>query len=160
MEEGKLEVKEGLHKIEEPEQGKEKKEKTDKEPEVMEPGKKSDNAGEKPPKKIRWVHINPRYMSICRYALFVIFSAILLYIIVSHWGQTIGFLKNMIHVLTPFLIGVLIAYFINPLVDRIDWLMQKKAAKGKLPRVTKILSMIIAYVIVLGFIVVSFLSVP
>lgn len=110
-------------------------------------------------KKIRWFQINHKYMSICRYAIFVIFCAILLYIIVSHWGQTISFLKNMLQVLTPFLIGVLIAYFLNPLVNRIDGLFQKRIVKGKAPRLTKILSMILAYVIVLGFIIIAFVFV-
>ena len=110
-------------------------------------------------KRIRWIRINHKYMSICRYALFVICCSILLYIVVSHWGQTLGFLKNLIHVLTPFLIGVLIAYFLNPLVNRIDGLLQGRLAKGKVPRVTKIVSMILAYVIVLGFIVVAFVFV-
>jgi len=110
-------------------------------------------------KKIRWIQINHKYMSVCRYALFVIFSAILLYIVVSHWGQTIAFLKNMIHVLTPFLIGVLIAYFLTPLVARIDGLLQTKVAKGKVPRLTRIFSIIMAYVVVLGFIVVAFVFV-
>lgn len=109
--------------------------------------------------KIRWIRINHKYMSICRYALFVICCSILLYIVVSHWGQTLGFVKNLLHVLTPFLIGVLIAYFLNPLVNRIDGLLQGRLAKGKIPKVTKILSMILAYVIVLGFIVVAFVFV-
>ncbi len=115
--------------------------------------------GENAEKRIRWFHINHKYMSICRYALFVIFSAILLYIITSHGGQTIAFLKNMIHVLTPFLIGVLIAYFLNPLVARIDGLLQKRVARGRLPRVTLILSIVMAYVIVLGFIILAFVFV-
>ncbi len=110
-------------------------------------------------KRIRWFRINQKYMSICRYALFVIFSGILLYIIASHGGQTIAFLKNMIHVLTPFLIGVLIAYFLNPLVARIDGLLQKRVAKGRVPRVTVILSIVMAYVIVLGFIIAAFVFV-
>ncbi len=110
-------------------------------------------------KRIRWFRINHKYMSICRYALFVIFSAILLYIMVSHGGQTIAFLKNMIHVLTPFLVGVLIAYFLNPLVARIDGLLQKRIAKGKLPRVTVMISIFMAYVIVLGFIILAFVFV-
>lgn len=110
-------------------------------------------------KGIRWIHINHKYMSICRYALFVIFSAILLYIIVSNWGHTTDFLKNMIHVLTPFLIGVLIAYFLNPLVTKIDGLIQNKATKGKYPKLTKVISIIVAYIIVIGFIVAAFVFV-
>ena len=119
----------------------------------------SDTKGEGGEKRIRWFHINHKYMSICRYALFVIFSAIMLYIIASHGTQTIAFLKNMIQVLTPFLIGVLIAYFLNPLVARIDGLLQKRVAKGRVPKLTVILSIVMAYVIVLGFIVLAFVFV-
>lgn len=119
----------------------------------------SDREEQSEHKKIHWFQINHKYMSVCRYAIFVIFCAILLYIIVSHWGQTTVFLKNMIHVLTPFLIGVLIAYFLNPLVAKIDGLLQKRVTRGNFPKITQIISMFLAYVIVLGFIIVAFVFV-
>ena len=37
-------------------------------------------------KKIRWITINEKYMSVCRYVLFVLFIAIVVYMLVSHWS--------------------------------------------------------------------------
>lgn len=71
-------------------------------------------------KPVHWLQINSKYMSICRYALFVIVASILIYILVSHWGETKAFISNLFGVLSPFFIGALAAYFLIPLVERIQ----------------------------------------
>lgn len=109
--------------------------------------------------KIRWISLNHRYMSICRYALFVIFAAVIIYMVMSHWKDTVGAVANLFHILTPFLLGVLIAYFLNPLVKRIDGCFRKWITKEKYPKVTRVVAMILSYVIVLGFIAVAFVFV-
>lgn len=114
---------------------------------------------QKEKKPIHWLHINQKYMSVCRYALFVIVAAIVIYIIISHWGETTKFIANLINVLSPFLIGVLMAYFLIPLVDKIQWLFRKFLTKGKYEKVVKSVSILIAYVVVLGFIAVAFVFV-
>ncbi|MCD7826298.1 MAG: AI-2E family transporter [Clostridiaceae bacterium] len=107
-------------------------------------------------KKIHWFHLNAKYMSVCRYTIFVIFAAILLYMLISHWHQTTAFVRGFFGVLTPFLIGVLIAYFLSPLTSLIEKGIQKTIAKGKKRKLVFILSMIFSYVIVLGFITIAF----
>lgn len=110
-------------------------------------------------KKIQWFHINRKYLSICRYALFVIIAAIIIYIVISHWSETTTFVANFIDVLSPFLIGVLIAYFLIPLVARIQGILQKYVTKGRYEKITKVVSILISYVVVLGFIAVAFVFV-
>lgn len=120
--------------------------------------KGKEQAGEKKG-TIRWIHINQKYMSICRYALFVIFVASIIYILISHWGETMKFISNLFGVLSPFLIGVLAAYFLIPLVDRIQGLLDKLIAKGKHQKLTKSISILIAYILVIGFIAIAFVFV-
>lgn len=110
-------------------------------------------------KPIRWIRINKKYLSVCKYALFVIVTAILVFMLMSHWTATTTFIKNMLKTLEPFLLGVLIAYFLSPLVGKIDGLLQKTIAKGKAKKVTFVIAMILSYAIVLGFILISFVFV-
>lgn len=110
-------------------------------------------------KRIQWFHINHKYLSICRYALFVIVASIIIYIIISHWTATTSFLANLVNVLSPFLIGILIAYFLIPMVARIQGLLQRFITKGKGEKITKTVAIIISYVLVLGFIAVAFVFV-
>lgn len=110
-------------------------------------------------KKIQWFHINHKYLSICRYALFVIIASIVIYILISHWSETTAFVANLINILSPFLIGVLIAYFLIPLVAKIQGLLQKYVTKGHYEKVTKTVAIIISYVLVLGFIAIAFVFV-
>lgn len=107
-------------------------------------------------KPIRWIQMNKKYLSICRYALFVIITAIIVYMVVSHWGNTTAFVRNMFRILEPFFLGVLIAYFLAPLVGKIDGFLQKYIAKGKHTKLTFVVSMIVSYMVVLGFIVIAF----
>ena len=110
-------------------------------------------------KPVHWLQINSKYMSICRYALFVIVASILIYILVSHWGETKAFISNLFGILSPFLIGALAAYFLIPLVERIQGFIVKFISKGKMEKLVKVISIAIAYVVVLGFIAVAFVFV-
>ena len=114
---------------------------------------------EKENKPIHWLQVNTKYMAICRYALFVITASIVIYILISHWGETTGFLSNLARVLAPFFIGLLIAYFLIPLVGRIQKLIHKLFTKGKYEKVVKCISIVFAYVLVLGFIAIAFVFV-
>ena len=104
---------------------------------------------------VPWFHINEKYMAICRYALFVIIASILLYMLVAHWGQTMEVLSHFVSVLTPFLIGILITYFLTPLVARVEGILSRYITKGNYKKVTLVVAMTISYIVVLGFIVVA-----
>lgn len=107
----------------------------------------------------RWIRLNPRYMTICRYALFVIVLAIVVYMLISNWTDTLGALSRLVGILTPFLIGILIAYFLSPMVGTFTRLLNRYIMKEKHPKVTMILAMVISYTIVLGFITIAFVFV-
>lgn len=109
--------------------------------------------------KIKWIQINPKYMSICRYAILVILCAIVLYMVISRWSTTVGVVKDFLHVLSPFLIGLLIAYFLSPMVTRLDGFIKKRITKGKGGKITKVVALIVSYVVVLGFISFAFVFV-
>ena len=110
-------------------------------------------------KPVHWLQINPKYMSVCRYALFVITASILIYILVSHWGETKAFISNLFGVLSPFFIGTLAAYFLIPLVAKIQGMIERFITKGKAEKIVKVISIAIAYVVVLGFIAIAFVFV-
>lgn len=139
------------------------KEKTaeEKEPET---GKKEQSAGkapkqEKENKPIHWLQVNTKYMAVCRYALFVITASIVIYNLIAHWGETISSLSRLIGILSPFFIGLLMAYFLIPLVGRIQKGIHRRFTKGKCETLVKCISILLAYVLVLGFIAIAFVFV-
>ena len=117
------------------------------------------NEGVKNRKNIQWIHINEKYMSVCRYVIFVLVVATVIYMLVSHIGSTVRFMANMFRVLTPFWIGILAAYFINPLSKMLIGKIDRYIAKGRAKKLTKFISVVISYVVILGFIIVAFVFV-
>lgn len=106
-----------------------------------------------------WLQIDTKYMTISLYALFVVVAAILIYILISHWGETKRIISDLAGILTPFFIGLLAAYFLIPLVGKIQGIIHKLLTKGKYEKIVKSVSIVIAYVLVLGFIAVAFVFV-
>lgn len=154
MEEKAIEEKE----MEKTKTGKTRGKETDREKKQEVPQDKT-NENEKKHKNIRWIHINEKYMSICRYVIFVLVVATVIYMLVSHISSTVRFMANMFRVLTPFWIGLLIAYFINPLSKMLAGKIDRYIAKGKLKKITKFISVVISYVVILGFIIAAFVFV-
>lgn len=95
---------------------------------------------------------NRKYLTICKYALFVIACGAVIIMLISQWNRTKGFVSDLLGVLSPFLAALLIAYFISPLVERINGFFQKYVGKGKAKRAFKYTSIALAYIIVLAFI--------
>lgn len=97
---------------------------------------------------------NKKYITICKYALFVIACGAAIVMLLSQWGKTKAFIGDMLRVLAPFLAALLIAYFLSPLVDKINGLLQKYIGKGKAKRKRplKYFAILLAYVIVIAFI--------
>ena len=95
---------------------------------------------------------NRKYLTICKYDLFVIACGAVIIMLISQWNRTKGFVSDLLGVLSPFLAALLIAYFISPLVERINGFFQKYVGKGKAKRAFKYTSIALAYIIVLAFI--------
>jgi predicted PurR-regulated permease PerM len=104
--------------------------------------------------KIQW---NKKYTTISIYSILVIFVSILFYKFISNWGETKVSLKSVISTLSPFLIGFLIAYFINPLVVWFENIVSKIKIKKKTIKSLKTkraLAILLTYITVLGFIII------
>lgn len=60
--------------------------------------------------------------------------------------------NKIINVLSPFLIGIFIAYLMNPLVKLLDRVLFRKLLRMKSATVRKCLSILVSYIVVLGII--------
>ena len=96
---------------------------------------------------------NNRYFTICIYAVTVILlGALIIRVVMTPFAVTNG-IKRVLNVLMPFLMGVLIAMIMNPIINRFCFLMEKYL-KIKKKKVCRILASILAYVLVLGLILI------
>lgn len=110
-------------------------------------------------KKTKWFMANNKYATISIYAFFVIFFGALLFLIMMNWKDTKLFFYNFLGILSPFFIGILIAYFVFPISRRINSVVEHFAKKEKSKKVLWFLSIIISYLVFIGFIVVAFVFV-
>ena len=95
----------------------------------------------------KWIRRKPETMLDW---LFIIFSAILFYMILLKGGFVMGLLDGMVNILAPFAGGVVIAYAINPL----DAWMMKNIFRGKkkLHWVSMLIAYLVTVVLVIGLI--------
>lgn len=106
-------------------------------------GKKSENP---------WIPQNKKYITICKYALVVIALGAVIVMLISQWDKTKSFIGDLVQVLYPFLAALLIAYFLSPLVEIINGLLQKYVGRGRGRKPVKYASILMAYIIVIAFI--------
>ena len=95
---------------------------------------------------------NNKYFSICTYAVSTFTICLIIFKFINNWRDAQKYTASILSTLSPFLIAFLIAYFINPLVDRIDKLLFSRSQNEKFAKLHKFLSLLLAYVIVIGFI--------
>lgn len=106
-----------------------------------------------------WFRANSRYMTISLYALFVIICGTVAAMLIINWSSTKAFIMQLLGVLSPFLIALLIAYFLLPIVEVINEKLEKYVTKGRYKKPVRYLSILLAYILVLGFIVIAFVFV-
>lgn len=99
-------------------------------------------------------HSNQRYFTICIYTVFVILAACIIFRLLFHWNATVAIITTFISHMSSFVIGILIAFMVNPLVNYIhnDLLIKRLNMQRK--KLAQMLSITISYLIVLGFIAV------
>ena len=96
---------------------------------------------------------NRNYFSICVYALCVIaIGTVIIYSIVN-FDETKGSVRRLLQVLSPFIIAFFIAYLLNPMVVKIDKLLEKTKVISE--KASKILAIIISYLVVSGVLIVT-----
>lgn len=95
---------------------------------------------------------NKKYYTISMYVLITFIVAIIAFKLIWNWGSTLRTVHKILDVLSPFLIGIFIAYLMNPLVKLIDGKLLKKIFRIKSDKIRKFISILFSYVIVLGII--------
>lgn len=103
-----------------------------------------------PPQKRRF-QANKRYFTICIYAIVTFCICLFIYKFINNWKETQERISGIFSMLTPFLLAFLIAYFINPLIRRIDKILAR-LLKNRWTRLHRVLSLVLSYVILIGFI--------
>lgn len=94
---------------------------------------------------------NKKYFTICVYAIAVLAIGTIIVKAIWDWEDTRAAFSHAGSVLSPFLIGGLIAYMINPFMKQVLRLLQK-LFRNRLQLVSKILAIVISYTVVLGFV--------
>lgn len=103
---------------------------------------------------------NKKYFTICVYAVCVVAIGCIIVKAIMDWDSTLTTLGQLRQVLSPFLIGALIAYIINPFVNQVLRLLEK-LFHGRFSLACKILAILLAYIVVLGFVsIVLFYIIP
>lgn len=95
---------------------------------------------------------NKKYFTISIYTIITFCICLFIYKFTNNWAVTKAHFSSITGMLAPFLIAFLIAYFVNPMVHRIDHILFGRL-REKFNKVHKILSLLISYVILIGFIV-------
>lgn len=95
---------------------------------------------------------NKKYFTISIYAVITFCICLFIYKFTDNWTVTKSHFADITSMLAPFLIAFLIAYFIDPLVNRIDRIL-KRCFNDRFTKLHKILSLLLSYIIVVGFII-------
>ena len=105
---------------------------------------------------------NSQYFTICIYGIVMVLLSAIIFKCILDIDQTKAWLKQIFTILSPFFLGALIAYILNPMVhmfyQAIDRLFSKTKFRLK-HSVHTIIAILITYVIVIGFVVLSVLFV-
>lgn len=95
---------------------------------------------------------NNKYYTIALYTIAVVTICSLIIRVIMNWESTSSTISHALKVLYPFLFGLLIAYFLNPLSKVLDHFLNH-FFKDRHPGIRKGLSILLSYIIVLGLII-------
>lgn len=97
-----------------------------------------------------------RYFTICIYGIIMVALSAIIFKAIIDFEETKQAIANVLGILGPFIFGALIAYVLNPMVHAFYRGIDKLAKRFKIPMkhtLHTILSILITYIIVIGFIV-------
>jgi len=94
-----------------------------------------------------------RYFTISIYAIITFCVCLLIYKFTNNWGETKARIAGITSMLAPFLIAFLIAYFVTPMSKHLDRILFGRMKKDRFSQVHKGVSLVISYIIIIGFIV-------
>ncbi len=95
---------------------------------------------------------NNKYYTIALYTIAVVTICSLIIRVIMNWESTSSTISHALKVLYPFLFGLLIAYFLNPLSKVLDHFLNR-FFKDRHTGIRKGLSILLSYIIVLGLII-------
>lgn len=99
---------------------------------------------------------NPNsYRQLAFYLIGIIFVACLIFRLIFHWNTTSRVIHKFFTTVSPFFVGGLIAYMVNPLCNYFNKRFFPEVFKISNKKINKMLSILSAYVIVLGLIIVG-----
>lgn len=107
----------------------------------------------------KFFKVNHKYVNICLYVLMIVFFGTIIYMLLNNWSDTKKFIYDLFGVLAPFFAAVLIAYFVLPIVEKYEGIIKKYISKGKHEKLARIISIILAYITFIGFIIIAFVFV-
>lgn len=96
-----------------------------------------------------------KYFTISIYTVLTILTIAIIVKAVFFWESTSAIISNLLATLSPFLMGILIAFLINPFVNWIRNTFLIKWCHIKNNGLNKLLAIFLAYIIVLSFIIVG-----
>lgn len=94
------------------------------------------------------------YLKISGYVIGVVVICALLIKGIIYWTNTVAFFSTVLSVLSPFLIGIFIAYLVHPLVRRFEKNLFYNICHIKSQKLRQLLAIIVSYTIVIGFLTV------
>lgn len=102
-------------------------------------------------KKARFIP-NDKYFSITIYALCAVLAVVLIAVVLTHLTPVVASIKKFLGIISPFIIGGIIAAILTPIVNWLDEALFEKVFKIKKPKARLALSVILTYVVFLGLI--------
>ncbi len=96
---------------------------------------------------------NQKYFTIMIYGLMFVFLGVIIVSCILKISAILDFLKGVLKVLAPFLIGAMLAFIMNPIVSLVERGFFQGLLRIKKPKLCFVLSIILSYVIVLGLVV-------
>jgi len=100
---------------------------------------------------------NSEYYKIFVAVFLAIVSSILVYFLIDNINTVIGFISKIISILMPVIIGIVFAFFFNPIVSKLERLFNKKIEIKKKNKLGRILGILCTYVIFI-FLIILFLK--
>ena len=95
---------------------------------------------------------NSKYFTIVIYGLLFVFGTTLIFMLIGNFGQTLSLLGDILNLISPFLVGVFIAFILYPLVKFLYYKVFTGLFKIKSEKLAKWLSIILAYLCAAGVI--------
>lgn len=100
-----------------------------------------------------------KYLTISFYAILVILVGTVIFKAVTDWESVYSVIKYIIGVFSPFILGIVFAFILNPLVKWVNKNIFSKLFRHKRERLAYVLSMAATYIVILGLVIVMLIVV-